>query len=678
VIDRRHHFPLAGAAVALAVVGAYANHFGNAFHFDDSHTVEANLYIRDLRNVPRFFTDARTFSALPANQSWRPLVTTTLALDYALGRLAPLPYHLDNFLAFGGLLALLVLLYRRALDQAGAGPAARWAALLGAAWFGLHAAHAETVNYVISRSDILSTLGVVAAVVLHGLPRARRLQLHLIPLALGMLAKEQAAMGAPLLLLHEALVERGLSLRELLAPRRLGGLLWRTLPAFLLCFGLLALGRALAPGWSAGGTARLEYLQTQAFVLVHYLLTFLLPLSLSADTDWRLIASPLDDRVLVGLAVLATLAVAAWRASRTPAGRPIAFGILWWFLALLPTSSIVPLSEVLNDHRLFFADVGLVLAAVQALHLLVRPVFDRGDRRRQAAVAAGAVLVLAVHGYGVHRRNQVWRTEESLWRDVTMKSPENGRGWMNYGLARMSLGDYQLARQLFERALTLAPQYGYAHVNLAIALAALGQGAEAERHFQEGVRLQPDVPVLRAFYARWLLSQGRYRGATALLREALAGSAADPMAHRLLLQALADTEDWPALERAARETLAIQPGEPRARLCLEAAAEAIGRGPATSPAPPWTEGVAPTGPALVERSLVAYREGRFLGALLAVERALDLAPDQPEGFNLRCASLNGLGRFAEAVPACERALALRPDFPLASANLAAARQGLGR
>src|SRR4051812_19091242 len=85
------------ALIALLATVAYANHFRNSFHFDDSHTVESNLFIRDLRNVPRFFTDAGTFSSLPSNQSYRPVVTTTLAVDYALGGGNPVVFHLDTF-----------------------------------------------------------------------------------------------------------------------------------------------------------------------------------------------------------------------------------------------------------------------------------------------------------------------------------------------------------------------------------------------------------------------------------------------------------------------------------------------------------------------------------------------------------------------------------------------------
>jgi hypothetical protein len=78
------------AALLVAVLGAYANHFENPFHFDDSHAVVDNAYIRSLRNAPLFFTDTQTFSSLPANRSYRPLISLSLAFDYWLaGGLKP-------------------------------------------------------------------------------------------------------------------------------------------------------------------------------------------------------------------------------------------------------------------------------------------------------------------------------------------------------------------------------------------------------------------------------------------------------------------------------------------------------------------------------------------------------------------------------------------------------------
>src|SRR5262249_44681929 len=69
---------LGGALLLIALlVAAYANHFQNGFHFDDAHTIVNNAAIRELQNIPLFFRDGTTFSSLPSNQSYRPLVSTT-------------------------------------------------------------------------------------------------------------------------------------------------------------------------------------------------------------------------------------------------------------------------------------------------------------------------------------------------------------------------------------------------------------------------------------------------------------------------------------------------------------------------------------------------------------------------------------------------------------------------
>jgi hypothetical protein len=76
---------LAVAVLLVALTAAYANHFHNSFHFDDAHTIETNASIQQLQNIPLFFRDATTFSSLPSNQSYRPLVSTLLAIDYKRG-----------------------------------------------------------------------------------------------------------------------------------------------------------------------------------------------------------------------------------------------------------------------------------------------------------------------------------------------------------------------------------------------------------------------------------------------------------------------------------------------------------------------------------------------------------------------------------------------------------------
>lgn len=169
--------------------------------FDDYHTVIDNPAVRQLGSFGRIFTDTTAFSVLPANQTYRPLVTASLALDYALGHgYVPFWFHLSTLVWFLVLVSLLSFLFEQTLQRLQPSPANGWLALGIAAWFALHPAMAETVNYVIQRGDLYCTLGCVAALfVFVRWPSQRRFGLYLLPFVLAMLSKPPAAVF-PLLL----------------------------------------------------------------------------------------------------------------------------------------------------------------------------------------------------------------------------------------------------------------------------------------------------------------------------------------------------------------------------------------------------------------------------------------------------------------------------------------------
>jgi hypothetical protein len=194
----------AGFGVALLVVAifaAYANHFHNGFHFDDAHTIVNNAAIRELRNIPLFFRDATTFSSLPSNQSYRPLVSTLLAVDYSLGQgLRPFWFHLSIFALFLALILLLAAVIYRLLNDAASSTGNIWIAFAAAAWYGLHPANADTVNYIISSSEVISALGVIGSFAVYlAFPRLRQYYLYAVPAAIAILAKPTAAIFAVLM-----------------------------------------------------------------------------------------------------------------------------------------------------------------------------------------------------------------------------------------------------------------------------------------------------------------------------------------------------------------------------------------------------------------------------------------------------------------------------------------------
>ena len=550
------------AAVIGIVTAVYGNHFHNGFHFDDFHTVTTNPYIRDLRNIPLIFRDADTFSTLPANRGWRPLVTTSLAFDYFIARgLNPGYFQASDFFWFAVQLCLMFPLFRHILDFARPSPFNRWIALFATALYGVHPVMAETVNYIIQRGDIYSTLGVVAGLLIYiRWPHRRDQGLYLIPVLLALLSKPPALVFPAILFTYLMLFEDAKPLRALA----------RSMPALLLAAGMGIISSAMTPkSYDPGAWPALDYRITQFLVALRYFRSFFLPLWLSADTDHVAEASIFHGYVWAGvLFVIALLAVAIW-CSRRQTLRPIAFGIYWYFLALLPTS-LFPLAEVENDHRMFFPYVGLALSVVYAAALSLRLEKLRPGNSRPRLVASSVLgaLILSVAAYGTIQRNVVWYDEESLWYDVTLKSPTNGRGLMNYGLTQMEKGDYVRALDYFTRADQYSPDYYVLEINLGIANGALNHDEEAERHFARSLELAPEDAQALYFYAVWLRQKNRYDDAIKALESDIQYNPAYLDARYLLMWIYHDLGDNASLERVARELLAQFPSDETAQSWL--------------------------------------------------------------------------------------------------------------
>jgi tetratricopeptide (TPR) repeat protein len=662
------------AALLLAAVAAYSNHFHNAFHFDDAHTIVDNLYVRDLANVPRFFTDGATFSALPANRSYRPIVSASLALDYRLGGGLgdTFWFHLSMFAVFLLQGALMVVLYRRVCSLADPAGGGALAALLAAGVYLLHPANAETINYVIARGDSYSTAFVVLALALYaGSARCRRWHLYLIPVALGVLTKPIAAIFPALLAVYLLLFGSSAGLVEGTGLARIWSICRKVAPSVVVAAGAMALVGKMTPAtWISGAGSVFEYLASQPWVALRYLLAFLLPISLTADSDLAPVRSLADPRFAAGVAFVAALIAAAAVSARREKSRPIAFGLLWFVITLAPTS-FTPLAELENGHRVFFPYVGLALGLAWTLELVRAHLRRRLPARAvDWAAVAFAAVVLAAAGFGTHRRNAAWRTEETLWRDVVEKSPGNGRGQMNYGLALMARGDFGGAEKRFLQALELLPMYGTLHANFGVLYEATGELAKAEERFRRGVALQPSSPDVRYLFARFLKNQRRAEEAIPHLEAALALAPGHQPGRRALLEILVETGDLERAAAIAEETLRRAPADLGAARVLDGIRRGRPRAELLALVA-WAPG---TPEYFLELSLAHYRQGEFRACIDAAREALRLRPGYALAYNNICSAYIELGDLDKAIEAGEKAVALDPGNERARNNLAWARR----
>jgi len=664
--------------LAVFVTLVYSNHFNNSFHFDDSHTIQNNLFIQDLNNIPLFFQDGTTFSSLPSNQSYRPIVSTSLAIDYWLGNGYNLFYfHFSTFVLFLLQGLCMFFFFFKLLNNTYKHSWNFHIAITAVALYLLHPANAETVNYIIARSDIQSTFCVILGFCIYMYsPFCKKTFLYLLPIAIGILAKPTAAMFAPIFFVYILLFEQKMSLADIFRKQHFKQLILAiktTLPAFIICGLMYLLIDKLTPNtWVPGGSSTFNYLITQPYVIVHYFTTFFLPIELSADTDWLPLESIWHPTFFIGVAFIFTLIYIAFKFSKDEKSRPISFGILWFFLALFPTS-IIPLSEVLNDHRIFFPYVGLVIGVCQTVSLLLLSYKKQLDALNinKSVLLACLFVIMGGYAYGTYQRNIVWHTEESLWLDVTKKSPNNGRGLMNYGLSKMREGDYAEADKYFTLALAVSPYYSFLHINMGVLKSAQGDDAAAEAFFKNGIRYGPNYPGSYYFYGKFLSSKSRHKEAIDLLVKAIELSPAHTDARSLLMNEYTEIEEWDKLAALANTTLQINPGNQQALLSLDAALNKKGK-----------IEIAlndikkdPTADKYLNLSLMYYQTEKYQECIDAASEAIKIKSDFAEAYNNIGSAYNVLKKWDDAIIAFEKALKINPNFELAKNNLFVAQKG---
>ena len=687
---------LALSIVLTIVILTYSNHFHNALHFDDAHTIQNNAYIQDIKNIPLFFKDGKTSSSLPSNRSYRPLLTTSLAIDYKLGNgLADTFYfHLTSFTFFLLQGIFMFFLFRIILRKVSEDPATDWVALFGTAWFLLHPACAETVNYIIQRGDSLSTFFVVLALWMYaGLPASRKYFLYLIPVLLGILTKPSALMFAPLLFCYVVLFEQELgffSFLEQFAPKPKPTLtptkktkttdpnpIFNIYTGVAVSFaaaiiGFLFVSKMQPDTYVSGASNSMMYRLTQPFIIFSYFTTWFAPIHLNADTDWMAFTSVVDPYAILGYVFLIFLVYLIFTTSEYKATRPISFGLAWFLIACLPTS-LATFSEITNDHRMFFPFVGLALAVVWTLYLLAKLIKDNVSVPASAKYAVYALLVVLLLGnaYGTYQRNIVWKTDEALWKDCTEKSPKNGRGLMNYGLALMARADYAGAEKYFSDGLLYWPYYSYLHVNMAILKDAMGKKEEAEKYFKTGIQYGAKYPNSYYYYARFLNANGRKDEAITQLNTALEMTDSHLDCQYLLMDILYSQKRFEELKQLANQTIQIAPNDMKAQEYLK-----LSNGNSQLEITKESAEAQKTPEQFLNLSLQYYQAGDYQGCIDAANKALELRPNFAAAYNNIGSAYNVMKKYKEGKEAMLKALAIDPNSQLYKNNLKVSEEGL--
>jgi tetratricopeptide (TPR) repeat protein len=169
-------------------------------------------------------------------------------------------------------------------------------------------------------------------------------------------------------------------------------------------------------------------------------------------------------------------------------------------------SSVIPIVDVMNEHRVYLPSVGIFIATGTALALLLARVRAAGAARALVITAAAVSVVL---GVATFRRNLAWKGEIAIWSDAAQKSPGKYRPHLNLGTALSAAGRLDEGARELRRAVEIDPASSYARAQLGAVLAVLGRPAEAEPELREAVRLEPNDPEALFNLGLVLLRAGR-------------------------------------------------------------------------------------------------------------------------------------------------------------------------
>ena len=460
----------AGALALYLVFQVYAPALNGPFVFDDtSQPYHSQDYSGDLR-------------------IWmhgvRPLLMLSYWLNYQHSP-APFGFHVVNVLIHLLNGVFIFVIVRKLLRR----DSSDWLLpAFAAAVFLLHPIQTEAVSYIAGRSETLSVLFFLAAFTVF-LCRPSPIVSWKISAAVLLLfsaavATKEHTLTLPALLLltdyywNPAFSFSGIRRNwRLYLPIGVGALA-----------GLAFVARMLAQATSAGFALKdltwYQYFFTQCRVFFVYLRLLLFPVGQNLDWDYSVSRNILDHGAVFALAAILLLAAAAIYFRRR---YPLAsYGFLVYLLLMAPTSSFVPIKDMLAERRLYLPMVGILLVVTAALARLTL------DRRKLAAALCGILTLFAVLTY---RRNQLWASDTALWEDAAYNSPHKQR--VHFQLGHIYFTDGRCAEAIAQFALAARlsqPDYGLL-VDWGLAYECADQPEAAVSKLREAAALDPTAHV---------------------------------------------------------------------------------------------------------------------------------------------------------------------------------------
>jgi len=214
--------------------------------------------------------------------------------------------------------------------------------------------------------------------------------------------------------------------------------------------------------------------------MMTYLRLMILPINLNLDYDYPVFRNFFDFPVMAGFISLSAILIFAKRMFTKY--RLISFSIFWFFLTLLPESSILPQADVIFEHRLYLPIVGYCLLLASFVYYFPK---------RFKIIMLLLLVVILFNSFLTYQRNKTWANEIILWNDVVSKSPHKARGYINRGWAYYNQGNFNQALSDDDKAILINPKLLYPYDDRGLIYAKEGRFDDAILEYTKAIDLNP-------------------------------------------------------------------------------------------------------------------------------------------------------------------------------------------
>lgn len=443
--------------IAVVVFIIFGPVLRNGYVGDDEIIFLGNDFYHSAANLgklfsPDYFGFLDKESRLPAfsgSVAYRPLVSLTFFVDALLWGQNPAGAHLQSLL-WHCLNAVLVFWIFSAFfrDRLWAG--------IAALLFALHPVHVEAVSVIGYRSDLVATAFGLGSLALYirstssgTPPRARDLFGISALYGLALFAKESAIVFPILFFVYDGLIAR-LTWTTIFRQRRMMYLFLLATSAYYLHVYFNVFPNTQSQSAVLMGGTYFTHAMTALWSFVLYGLWMIFPPAVTVVPPLYAPVPP-DPVMLYGIAGFLFFGgcwglVYFWRDRQPPA----AFGIGWFFLALLPVSHIIPLVNPVAHRFLYLPSVGGAVCAAVILMEVTRRLKPVCSEPVRAIVPVAAIIMLM--GVTISRI-PVWDSTYTVSKALIREYPDHPKAYSALGLEMLRYGERDQAQHYFQKAI---------------------------------------------------------------------------------------------------------------------------------------------------------------------------------------------------------------------------------